>query len=383
MKQKVVPTSPQSPHKQQREENREYRVGQARRPHIIFALLLSSLLIGASAGFAGFFVAANVPADWPVIGQYNIRELFQTQKQTVFLSTAERDKSVVDEAPQVIQQTAAVYNVLPRTGEKANLLGNAILLTSDGWMVAPTSIFPKNPDSAIVVLADGSTPEILSSQKDTSAGLTFFQVNSTDLSPVAFTDGTELATGQWVTVLEKNLGSYGVFERRIASEGSANVRETSVFNQTYQLDIVGEQHSPGSGVFNRDGRLTGIIDSSGNVVHASALQGQLQSLLETTQLEQIADDITYMQLSDVTTVEREERDLPSSGIWVIDPGEVGQEAGLQKDDVIVSINNVVVSDATDLSGALRSRQAESTFLLNISREDESTIIEYTTSKVAK
>lgn len=383
MKQKIVPTSPKSPHKQQREENRAYRVREARRPHVIFVLLFSSLVIGACAGFAGFFVAANVPPDWPVIGQYNVSELFQSQKETVFLSSAEQEKSVVEEAPQVIEQTLSLYDTLPRTDVTATLLGNAVALTTDGWIVAPAGSFTKDPKDTIVLMEDGTAATVLESQTDEGTGLIYAKIDANDLSPVEFTDGTELRTGQWVSVVQKSVDGYGVYERRVASNPTSVVRTTNAISTTYELDTFSEQQTPGAGVYASGGQLLGLITADGRLLHASSVSGQLQALLDTTALATIADDIQYVQLSGVTAAEREENGLPESGIWVVNAGTIGKESGLQANDVIVSINNVVVTDTTDLGTALRSRAAGATFLLGVQRADVLNTFDYTTTPLAK
>lgn len=378
MKQKIVPTSPKSPHKQQREENRDYRTQRVRRPHIIAALLFSSLTIGAVAGFAGFLVAANIPSQWPVVGQFNIASRFENQRQTVLLSTAEREKSVVDEAPQVLEQSVAMYNQLPVIGTPATLLGNAVVLTSDGWCVAPGAVFAQL--QPVPVFSDGTTAEISSVIQDDFSGLTFFKVDRENVSPVQFTDSTTVSTGHWVSVLEQQLGQYNIYERRVSSANSPSQPVSSLtLNQRYTLDTFGEQHIGGASVFSNTGEFVGIVDTQGNMIHSSIVKGQLDSLLQSGKLDRVSDAVEYIHLKHLTADEKEKKELPDDGILITNAGDTI----LQKDDVIVSINNVVVDDNTDFGSTLNSRAAQTSFLLGLVREKENRTLDYTTQGLAK
>lgn len=378
MKQKIVPTSPKSPHKQQREENREYRTQRAQRPHVIAALLFSSLTIGAAAGFAGFLIAANIPSDWPVVGQFNIASRFENQRQTVLLSTAEREKSVVEEAPQVLEQSVALYDLLPVIGTPATLLGNAVVLTSDGWCVAPAAVFKQQ--QPVPVFSDGTTAEISSVIQDDFSGLTFFKVDSSNLSAVEFSDSTTVSSGRWVSVLEQQLGQYNIYERRVSSTNSPSQPVSSqTLNQRYTLDTFGEQHIGGASVFSNTGEFMGIVETEGNMIHSSIIKGQLDSLLESGKLDRVSDAVEYIHLKHLTADEKEKKELPDDGILITNPGDTV----LEKDDVIVSINNVVVDDNTDFGSTLNSRAPETSFLLGIVRAKENKTVDYTTQGLAK
>ncbi|MFC1598377.1 PDZ domain-containing protein [Patescibacteria group bacterium] len=388
MKQEVVPTSPKSElfgdKKKQKEEK---KTGGASR-HLAFAVIVISLLFGAAAGFFGFMIAANIPASVPVLGELNVISLLEEERQDILLSSRSPEQSIVKQAPHVIDQVVVVYADAPTVKDPSTFIGNAVILTADGWMAMPTSLFPVNEagekDTVVaVILSDGTTTEIEKTVDDAYTGVTFFKVSAQNLPVVFFDEAEAIPIGQTFSIIEKEIGSFVVYERQSAGElyRSNVARNTITLEQLAVLDSGSQTNRVGSPVFTNNGNLLGMVMTDGTVMQSSLMQGALSSLLATGEIKRSTKEITYINISRLTDEEKEARELAENGLLVVsvkkDEAAVAGDV-LKKGDVITSINNAFVDEAVDLGVTIHSIPAESTLYFTVLRDGEEKHLEFHT-----
>ncbi len=386
MKQKIVPTSPKSETYQAVQEKKKQRANGAQ-PHLIFGVIVATLLIGSMAGFFGFVIAANVPPTTPVIGRLNVVALFEDAREETLLSTRQSTGSVVKKSPRVIEQIVTVYNGLPLLNSPADLLGNAVVLTSDGWMVMPTALLPEgvpavNEESVVsetpnfvVVDEEGKTySTILQRMDDPVTGLTFFQVaNTIDLSVVSFPSDFNYSVGQNVSVIKKGAAGYVVYRDQIAGENDLNltVHTTASANSSFVIDTGATQYSIGSPVFSGNGDLLGIMMEKGVMIPSSFLKGAVDSIVQNSEIQRTSLVVEYVNIRSLTDQDRTELGLPDNGLYVV--SAPGTDV-LKKGDVITKVSNDFVTDSFDLSGYFHSRPVGSSlYLTRVRNEVEETI----------
>ncbi len=382
MKQKIVPTSPKSAERQAREEAKALR--RATAPHLVFGVVVATLLIGSMAGFFGFVIAANVPPTLPVLGQLNVVSLFEQEREDVLLSVRTPSRSIVQQAPQVIDQVVAVYSAEPTITEPAQRLGNAVVLTSDGWLAVPTSLLPADSDLAegsagvAFVFSDGEVITVQDTRiDDPFSGMSYVQVPADALSPVEFSKNQLLNVGQTVSVIEQGLGSYVVYRYQVAGElaDGTVVRSTDKLQQLIALDTGSQVRLAGAAVFSGAGELAGILMVDGSMVHSSLVAGSLKNILAFGEVDRPGFTVRYVNIARLTESEKRRRELPDSGILILAvEGDV--ETGLKKGDVIRSINTAAVETGTDFGAVIHSQVMGSTLYLSVLRDEVEQPVEF-------
>lgn len=363
MKRKTTPTSPKSPDRQEADQKRAERQAN---PHLVFAATVISLLFGALAGIFGFAIASSIPADWPLVGQLNVVALFEEQEQQVLLSTRRDEASVVQRSPQIVQQVASVYTGVPFQDESAELLGYAVSVTTDGLLVLPSDVVLDQEELPIVMLENGEVYPILQTTEYGDLGLLFARIDSNELSPAVFGSNSTFSPGETVWAVEQAVGSYSVYERKVAGSATATAtRSSSLVEQRYELDADPSSHSTGTPLFNSDAVVVGMVMNDGTVFPGSALAGAVKTVQSSIAITDPALELEYVNLASVPAVVKEAEELPEDGFWirtvVLDTDAVGFEAG----DVITHVNNEFIQAEDDLSTMLYSQERGSTFYVTV------------------
>ncbi len=373
MEQKIVPTSPRSEYKQSVHAS----IGTPSTIHharSTFVIVIMSILLGAAAGFFGFMIAATIPSDWPLLGALNVSELFRREQDQVLFTSLRGGTSVAEQAPEVLQQVVSLYASTPTREEDALNTGNALVLTADGWMVTPTTVYNQHGtevNAPVVVLSNGEATTVIKAVEDELTGLTFFRVDELSLSFAQFTSDQSLRIGQNIAVVEKDLTGVTVSEDRIVGEGDRLVgpRRTSNSQNTTQTN---NTHRAGAPVFTSNGQSVGIMRDETTLIPASLVQSALQSITTSGDVQRTARDITYVNLASVTDNEKIRMGLPDAGIEII---AIDRVQDLEQGDVIVNINNVGVDEHTDLGTVLHSKPAGMQWRMSVVRNGSEVIID--------
>ncbi|PJA93107.1 MAG: hypothetical protein CO132_04650 [Candidatus Kerfeldbacteria bacterium CG_4_9_14_3_um_filter_45_8] len=378
MKQQTVPTSPQSEDRQKHLAAKELR--KTTSPHIIFGVVVTTLLMGSLAGFLGFVIASNIPETWPVLGKLNVVSWLAQERQDLLLSVKNPGRSVVQQAPQVINQIVTVYNGEPTLDNDVSRIGNAAVLTSDGWLTTPTGVLEVSlgavgEDEAVVeplvfVLSDGQVVTDIDERiDDTFSGMSYIKIAADTLSPVVFTSDQLLTVGQTVSVIEKDIGSYAVYRHQVAGElnRQLGLRSTDKLEQVMVLDTGAESRTVGSPVFTTSGEFAGVMLADGVVLDSSLIEGALSSLISTQSIGRSNLNISYTNIARLTEVEKQRHNLPESGIYIAEvSGET--ESDLQAGDVILSINSAFIKENDDLGVVMHSQAIGSTIYFLVLRD---------------
>lgn len=381
MKQEVVPTSPKSEHRQEQAARAAERRAQGTVSTAMVVVVISAG-IGVLTGLFGFYIASVVPPEWPVIGKLNVVALFEKERQEVLLSTRTQERSAVEKAPQIIDEIVALYSDEPTLDAPAEFVGNAIVLSADGWMATPTSVLDalqneeqEGEELPVVVLPNDESATIQNRIDDAVAGMTYFQVDASSLNVVNFAESTAVAPGQQLSLIEKQIGSFVVYERRAAGEVNREntIRRTTELEQFAVLDPSDQINRTSVPVFASNGDILGMVLDGGIIVPAPVIQGGFQSLVIAGAENRSTIDIEYININRLTDTEKAARALPENGILITTVHTI--DTGLEAEDVITSINNVPVSANTDLGAAVHSTTAGEALFVEVLRAGENQYID--------
>lgn len=394
MKQQIVPTSPQSVDRQSHVEAKARR--QAAAPHLVFGVVVATLLLGSVAGFLGFVIASNIPASWPVIGRLNVVSWLEQERQDLLLSVRTPGRAVVQQTPQVIDQIVTVYSGEPTIHSSVERIGNAVALTSDGWLAVPTQVL--NNAQPVVTEAEGVQPVLVSfvlsngdvvtdiDQRvdDSFSGMSYLKIPADTLAPVDFTADELLAVGQTVSVVEKDIGSYVVYRHQAAGElgDATGLRSTNRLEQLVGLDTGADSRLLGAPVYTATGELAGVMLTDGAMLSSVLLEGALNNLVVHQRIDRPAFEIVYTNIARLTGPEKQRNALPESGLY-IDEVVADQSIGLEAGDVIRSVNSHFVEGSDDLGVVIHSQAIGSVIYFSVLRDgvEESVAVTVTGSPV--
>ncbi|HLD21489.1 MAG TPA: S1C family serine protease [Patescibacteria group bacterium] len=400
MKQEIVPTSPQS---SERKLHEMKKIQQAQKNvfRMVLISILGSIFFGAIAGFFGFIMVTNVSPSTPFIGKLSLYSSFFPSQQTLFFSRKDSEQTFMTQAPTMAKQMVVVFSDAPTMEHAVKRIGNAVILTADGWMVMPTSVLQIQAQETnatvsevvvrmAIVLPNGAVTHGQYSLDDPLTGMTFFKVESSaQLSVVQFGESKISVVGETQFIMQKDMNAFTIFERHIAGivhdTETPPTRFTAALEQQPMVDIEMSKYQVGSPVFYSSGAFGGIMIENGVIVPDWYIHGALESIITSNAIHRSHVDIAYVNVSYLTKEERKKRALPEQGIFIISIAQNSstellqtENDTLQKNDVILSINNTLVDPQTDLSTVIHSKPEGTVLYLTIMRNGQEYAIQFTT-----
>jgi len=354
MKQQIVPTSPKSDFQKEPVS------------HHLFVSIVIAVLFGSIAGIFGVFIGANMLSYFPD-ADFESNVFFPS-------SRTHKDQSALVQAPEVVDQVVSVYASEPTIDRATTWIGNAVVLTADGWLVMPTAIFPVGTvrTEAVVELASGVTTPIMDAVDDAFTGMTFFRVDAQDLTAVTFPDVTHLSAGQYVTLLTKQRNEPLLYERAIAGTLITQVQQSLTSRSDLPtVDGADTVHPVGTLAFLSTGMLAGVVVENNAIIPSRWIAGVLQSVIRSKQAIRTTLQISSINLQLLTVREREALKSPEQGIYV-----TKGDGALQTQDVIQVINGTRVDAATNLQDVVQSHTVGTTLYLTVLRAGVETPVEF-------
>ena len=251
--------------------------------------------------------------------------------------------------------------------------------TVSGIMIAKTDsevqvlVYSPGMDSAHTILItffDGSSVEASIQSQDRVSGLAVLSANidsmdssSKDLLQVAELGSSAASTlvGQTVIAVGRPIGTSGSISYGAVTSASTNLGVPDSGFMQITTDIIGSKQASGV-LINPDGRVVGIIDTRHG---RSDLPGVLCAI-GITETKQLIEKLSAggkkaylgVQCTDVPEDVRQRMDMPE-GVYLTEvaEGSPAMNAGLQKGDIIISMNGEDVHYSATLSRILLEVEA--------------------------
>ena len=251
--------------------------------------------------------------------------------------------------------------------------------TVSGIMIAKTDsevqvlVYSPGMDSAHTILItffDGSSVEASIQSQDRVSGLAVLSADidsmdssSKDLLQVAELGSSAASTlvGQTVIAVGRPIGTSGSISYGAVTSASTNLGVPDSGFMQITTDIIGSKQASGV-LINPDGRVVGIIDTRHG---RSDLPGVLCAI-GITETKQLIEKLSAggiksylgVQCTDVPEDVRQRMDMPE-GVYLTEvaEGSPAMNAGLQKGDIIISMNGEDVHYSTTLSRILLEVEA--------------------------
>lgn len=257
-------------------------------------------------------------------------------------------------------------------------LGSGVIVTSDGIVLTNNHVI-SGADTISVTLADKRKYSAKIIGTDPKSDVAVIKILDAKNLPVAkLGNSTDLSVGEWVLAIGNPLGlSSSVTSGIISAKGRGNVGITD-FEDFIQTDAAINPGNSGGALVNLKGEVIGI-----NTAIASRTGGYMGIgfAIPSNMAQKIMSDLVNkgrvsrgflgIQIQNIDERIAKTFNLNTdSGVIIADvskdsPADIG---GLQKYDVVKSVNGVSVSDASEFRNKVASNSPGSTIDINVIRE---------------
>ena len=339
---------------------------------VAFALLLM-LAIGVGAGTA--IGRATVPAttntsNKVVLGSSSAPNVTVSSSTTTLQQDVENVAKAV--APSVVKITSTSAN-----GSQA--VGSGNILTADGYIVTNDHVV-QGFNSYTVQLSDGKTYPATLIGEAPQDDLAVIKINATGLKPIAFGDSSKAQVGEFAIAIGNPLDlgesvTFGVVSKlnQVASEAPGGPAGT--LTGLIQTSAPINPGNSGGALVNLQGQLIGIptlaavnpesrgtATSIGYAISSNRVQFVAQQLIANGKVTSTGQGFIGIEAQDVNPQIAIADGLSvNSGVLVqgfvndAAGASPGQQAGLQKGDVITAVNGTAVSNNNDLASVLQNQ----------------------------
>jgi 2-alkenal reductase len=368
---------------------------------VIFLGIVVSLVGGTLAGgAAGYYLAQRSIAELEATQQQVVAEEVRTVLEESSLpvqpslpatpanpadTAAPTTANLSDSMVAAVQRVApAVVTVLSDSGSGSGS-GSGVVINQDGYIITNHHVV-EGANNLAVVFADSTRQDATLIGSDPLSDIAVIQVNGGVPAVAAVGDAEALMPGEMVMAIGSPLGNF----RNTVTAGVVSALNRSVANLEglIQTDASINRGNSGGPLINLRGEVVGIntlvvrgapgssgfgIDQAeglGFAVPSSIFNNVSQQLIATGEMKYPYLGIRYSQIDGDIAVQE---GLPvQSGALVADvePGTPAEQAGLQPNDIITSVNDISLAQENSLRYVLTQFQPGDTVELTVLRNGE-------------
>ncbi len=328
---------------------------------LLVVLLLGSFALGRSlVGSGASPSSGNSAASSTIVVPPSAQDLQQT----------------LIEVAQKVQPSVVEVTSLSASGEG---IGSGVILSSDGYIVTNDHVV-SGFNSFTVTLSSGTREQAQLVGQDALDDLAVLKIAASNLTPITFADSSQVAVGEFALAIGSPLGLEGSTTLGIVSALNRTASETpngpaSELAGLIQTSAAINPGNSGGALVNLQGQLIGITtlgavntetnqlaSDIGFAIPSNRVKYVVDQLIKNGQLTSTNQGFLGIQGQDVTP-QLAAADGLSVQQGVLVQGftndaagqSPAQQAGLQRGDVIIGVDNIAVSTNDDLAGALLTK----------------------------
>lgn len=254
--------------------------------------------------------------------------------------------------------------------------GSGVIISRDGYIVTNFHVIDQ-AERILVNLADGRQVQAEVRGSDPDTDLAVLKINATNLNVATLGDSEKVKVGELVVAIGNPLG-YEFARSVTAGVVSAKDRNITIQEREFKLiqtDAAINPGNSGGALVNSRGEVIGInsaklviqgVEGMGFAIPISDAKPIINELIERGYISRPSIGIWG---SDIDERLAKEYDLPQ-GIYIKDviAGGPAQKAGIQAEDILLSINNSRVKTFEDLKELLKKFQPDDVVTVTIFRD---------------
>ena len=269
--------------------------------------------------------------------------------------------------------------------------GSGFILTEDGYVITNYHVV-ENATAIEVVMHDGSDYPAELVGKDSSNDLAVLKIEASGLPAAKLGSSTDLVIGDMVVAIGNPLGELAStqtvgyvsgIDREVSTSGSI----TTI--SMIQTDAAINPGNSGGPLFNMYGEVIGITTAkySGTTGSGASIEG-IGFAIPIDDVEPLINDLidygyvtgAYMAVT-VQDMDSESADmfgLPTGAYIVsVEKDGAADRAGIQPKDIVIGLDDQVISNVTELTRALRNYKAGDTATVKLIRSGREMTLEIT------
>ncbi|MEM0984624.1 MAG: Do family serine endopeptidase [Pseudomonadota bacterium] len=275
----------------------------------------------------------------------------------------------------------------PRTRESRSL-GSGFFISDDGFIVTNNHVV-EGATEIEIVLEGGDTYDAELVGTDPQTDLAVLRVLEDQTFPfVEFGQSVDMRRGEWVVALGNPFGLGGTATAGIISADDREIGGSSnPYTDFLQIDAAINRGNSGGPTFDLQGRVIGVntaifSPTGGSVGIGFAIPADLAKTITDTLIRdgRVSRGWLGVTISDVRDDIAESLELASDEGAIINDvteGSPAEKAGLQRGDIVLSVNGRTVRDSTRLTRAVGALIAGSTNDFGVLRDGDQISVKVT------
>jgi len=359
--------------------------------HNILSIIVVCLVFGVGGGLVGTIIAVNyfISSSYSLSPFGNI-DLSQSKYGEQGLVIGNARNVIVQQDAKVNETVGAVSNslvgiykkqaalklsdsfVLENFYKLSDAAGQGFIITSDGWIVTSMSL-EKNYSGYVIITKDKKIYSIDKVATDKLTNFNFIHVSAKDLPVIKFAEKSEITAGSlavgvnwsgssWLSALQ------GFRRKGLLVESSDNFSDKLILNNNLPQDF------SGSVIFNLAGNALGLADAKGEIEAMSRLKSAADSLFKNKIIKRPSLGINYIDLTqlaaDSITGSKWQKGViiykDQKGV-AVQKNSPAEKAGLKEGDIIISVDDVSLSQNNDLTDLIQDHAFNDNIILSIKR----------------
>lgn len=270
--------------------------------------------------------------------------------------------------------------------------GSGFILTEDGYILTNYHVIEDGSNITVTMYDDTSyAAEVVG--YDESNDIAVIKVDAEDLTPVVLGSSDNLNVGDSVIAIGNPLGelTFSLTSGTVSALG----REVTLSNGTMtliQTDCAINSGNSGGALFNMYGEVVGItnakysgsgssseasIDNIGFAIPIDSVRSMVESIIEYGYVIKPYIGVTVTDVSSQSIA----YGLPEgAAVASVTEDSPAQEAGLQENDIITSVNGEEITGSSDLVSIVQSSSAGDVLKLSVYRQGETLELEITVAE---
>ena len=271
----------------------------------------------------------------------------------------------------------------PQGESRGHSLGSAVIIESDEGYIITKNHVNEDAEDIKVILYDKREVRGTIVATDPPSDLAVIKVDPNGLSTVALGNSDQLSVGEWVVAIGSPFGlhlNHTVTAGIVSAIGRSSVISRNNFEDFIQHDAAINPGNSGGALFNLDGELVGINTAIATDGYSRANAG-VGFAIPINMVKRVMEDLISdgkvtrgwlgVQIQDVD--EGMAKALQLNGwngaiISQVIKNSPAEDAGVEKQDVIIAVNGVKVDDSSNLKNLISSGRPHDKTKLTLIRD---------------
>ena len=257
---------------------------------------------------------------------------------------------------------------------KGSGIGSGVIIDDEGYIVTSYHVI-EGADTIIVGLHSGETVQARVIGSDPETDLSVLKIEAdTSLQAITIADSNKLRNGDVVLAIGNPFGVGKTATMGIVSATGRNDLGISIFESFIQTDAAINPGNSGGALVNVKGELVGI--NSAIFSRTGSYQG-IGFAAPSNQVVKVSNSLItggevirgWLGVS-IRTVHHKKNNSSLTEVMGLFPGGPAEEVGLLPGDVLLSINQETIGDASSAQGLISGKKPDEKIHIQVQRDDQ-------------